>query len=146
MFKKVLVPVDGSGLATKVLKYVKKLMLQGVIKKVEILHIRPKVGDVHGSAIERRIQILAELESKKVIDEARAIFAENDLNVETTILSGEPADAILNFAVEKNCDLIVMGNQGLSTIGQLFLGDTFSKVVRSAPVPVVSIGRYSDID
>ncbi|MDH7479450.1 MAG: universal stress protein [Syntrophomonadaceae bacterium] len=146
MFKRVLVPVDGSGLAARVLRYVKKLMLENMIERVEVLHIRPRLGDSYGSALERRIQVLSELESKKVISEARQIFAEDNLKVETTILSGEPADAILNFAVEKNCDLIVMGNQGLSTIGQLFLGDTYNKVVRLAPVPVVSIGRYAVVD
>ncbi|NPV91422.1 MAG: universal stress protein [Firmicutes bacterium] len=147
MFKRVLVPVDGSGLASKVLAYVKNLMLKKMIAQVEILHIRPKMGESYGSAIERRIQTLVELESKKVIDEAKAVFDENSLNVSTTLLVGDhPAESILNFAVEKNCDLIVMGNQGLSSIGQLFLGDTYNKVVRAAPVPVVSIGKYADIE
>jgi len=58
-------------------------------------------------------------------------------HVETT--SGNPADAIVRIAQEKNADLIVMGTHGRTGLQHVLLGSVAEKVVRLAPCPVLTV-------
>jgi nucleotide-binding universal stress UspA family protein len=69
--------------------------------------------------------------------EEKAKFA--GLEVESTILKGDPADRILDFAEEHNVDMIVAGSLGKSGIERLALGSVSEKVVRYAKVPVLVV-------
>ena len=55
------------------------------------------------------------------------------------IRSGEPAEVIVQTAVEKQCDLIVMGTHGLSGIVNALIGSTAKMVVRQSPIPVLVV-------
>ncbi len=52
---------------------------------------------------------------------------------------GRAYNEIVDFAAENECDLIVMGTQGLSGLEKFFLGSTTAKVVRHAPCPVLTV-------
>ena len=69
--------------------------------------------------------------------EEKAKFA--GLEVESTILKGDPADKILDFADEHNVDMIVVGSLGKSGIESFALGSVSEKVVRHAKVPVLVV-------
>lgn len=58
---------------------------------------------------------------------------------EVAVLMGNPAVAILEFANEKNCDLIVMGSRGLGAIKEWMLGSVSHHVVQQARVPVLIV-------
>jgi nucleotide-binding universal stress UspA family protein len=57
------------------------------------------------------------------------------------VVRGQPADAIVRFAQERDIDLIVMGTHGRSGLQHVFLGSVAEKVVRQAPCPVLTV-RY----
>jgi nucleotide-binding universal stress UspA family protein len=59
--------------------------------------------------------------------------------VEHRLLSGDPAELILQTARETGCPLIVMGTKGLKGLARLLLGSVAEKVVRNAPCPVVTV-------
>jgi nucleotide-binding universal stress UspA family protein len=48
---------------------------------------------------------------------------------------------IQRIAKEKNADLIVMGTKGVSGLKEFMVGSNTEKIVRSAPVPVISIKK-----
>jgi|SRR4029079_1053026 nucleotide-binding universal stress UspA family protein len=58
---------------------------------------------------------------------------------ETHILEGSPRPLIVEFALESDCQMIVMGTQGRSGLAQLFLGSVAEYVVRHSKVPVLTI-------
>jgi nucleotide-binding universal stress UspA family protein len=58
-----------------------------------------------------------------------------DLAFEAT--GGKPAPAILQFAREHACDLIVMSTHGLSGVRKLFFGSTTERVLRETTLPVL---------
>lgn len=60
---------------------------------------------------------------------------------EAEVARGQPADAIVRFAQERDIDLIVMGTHGRSGLQHVFLGSVAEKVVRQAPCPVLIV-RY----
>lgn len=74
-------------------------------------------------------------------------FCEEELNGEEfpggkpvpEILGGSPAATIINFAKEKNIDLIVMGSHAHSALNNLFIGSVADKVVNRSTTPVLLV-------
>lgn len=58
---------------------------------------------------------------------------------ETAIVEGDPSGEIVDYAVEHDCDTIVMGTHGRGGIDRLLLGSVAERVVRAASVPVVTV-------
>lgn len=69
-----------------------------------------------------------------VLERARKKAVENGAqNIETRLLDGEPAKAIVEAAREEKADLIAMGTRGLGQLKRLFVGSVSYKVSHSAP-------------
>lgn len=56
------------------------------------------------------------------------------------MLEGAVADAILNFAGQRQIDLIVVATHGRSGLGKMLMGSVAEKVFRQSPVPVLTLG------
>jgi nucleotide-binding universal stress UspA family protein len=61
------------------------------------------------------------------------------VDVETLAREGDPADAILDVAEEKDADLIVVGNKGMTGAKRFLLGSVPNKVSHHAPCSVMII-------
>jgi len=60
-------------------------------------------------------------------------------SVESSIEQGRPHRAILEYADEHAVDLVVMGTHGRTGIERYLLGSVAEKVVRTCPVPVLTV-------
>ena len=58
---------------------------------------------------------------------------------EVLVKKGHPVEVILETADEKNCDLIVMGTHGGSSLTDSMMGSTARRVVRRSKKPVLVI-------
>ena len=61
------------------------------------------------------------------------------LDVETFAREGDPADAILDVAEEREADLIVVGNKGMTGARRFLLGSVPNKVSHHAPCSVLIV-------
>ena len=61
------------------------------------------------------------------------------VETETHAREGDPADAILDVAEEKDADLIVVGNKGMSGAKRFLLGSVPNKISHHAPCSVMII-------
>jgi len=59
--------------------------------------------------------------------------------VDTSLMGGDAADAILNVAKKQKADMIVLGTRGLGEIKGLFLGSVSHKVSAHASCPVLTV-------
>ncbi|MDQ2051621.1 universal stress protein [Natronolimnohabitans sp. A-GB9] len=64
---------------------------------------------------------------------------ERGLEVTTTVREGDPATEIVDYAETEGIDLIAMGTAGRGGLDRLILGSVTDEVVRTAPVPVVTV-------
>ncbi len=62
-----------------------------------------------------------------------------NLTVDRYVLSGEPADAIVEFANEVAADMIVMGSHGRTGFGRLLMGSVAELVARRSNCPVLIV-------
>jgi nucleotide-binding universal stress UspA family protein len=60
-------------------------------------------------------------------------------DVETFARQGDAADAILDVAEEQRCDLIVVGNRGMTGAKRFLLGSVPNKVSHHAPCSVLIV-------
>jgi nucleotide-binding universal stress UspA family protein len=68
-------------------------------------------------------------------DEFRSIVSE------LVVDSGPPDRIVLAAAQRFRCDLIVVGTRGRSGLSHVLLGSTAERIVRTSPVPVVSLRK-----
>lgn len=66
-----------------------------------------------------------------------------DLPVETSVVEGIPRGEILEYIDDAGMDMVVMGTHGRTGLDHYLIGSVAEKVVRRAPVPVVTV-RLSD--
>ena len=78
---------------------------------------------------------------ERVLEESRARIGEShpDIQVETRLEEGRPAEVIVETAQKEDVDLIVMGSQGMGGITGWILGSTSRSVVDSCTKPILII-------
>ena len=77
--------------------------------------------------------------AKKRMDQAIQDHFQGFSKVEGQVLTGAPAEKILELAKKENVDLIIMGAHGRKGLERVFFGSVADKVVTSAICPVMTI-------
>ncbi|MBS7257877.1 MULTISPECIES: universal stress protein [Methanobrevibacter] len=139
MYKKILVPTDGSEFAKKAQK--QALFLANVCG-AEIIAISVTENNlVSGLPLDDEVyqlnQILKE-RSEENLEEFDKLN-KNDLKITHVIKEGLPAKVILEVAKEEDVDLIVMGSSGKSGFDRFIMGSVADKVVNSAKCAVLVV-------
>lgn len=88
---------------------------------------------------------VTEIAAEWAADLAAAARAE-DLETEEVVRTGIPAREIADYAAEIDAEMIVIGTAGRSGIERMVLGSVTNKVVRTAPVPVVTVRPDGTVD
>ncbi len=89
----------------------------------------------------KRAQTMAKEIGRGLLDRMKAVLRPNWSVVESRIIRGHPADAIVRTAVRQKADLIVMGSRGLTDVRAFLLGSVSRKVVMHAECPVLLIKK-----
>ena len=142
MYERILVPVDFSEPCKNAVRYAVSLgRIYGA--ELDLLHvvegwIHPAFYTTWDKSI---LDFMPDIKSRTVeaIDEFVADFELDALNVKKYVVEGKPHAHIVDFAEERNADLIVIATRGLGAIDHFLLGSTAEKVVRRAPCPVLSV-------
>jgi nucleotide-binding universal stress UspA family protein len=142
LFTKILVAYDGSNLSKKALQKAVSLVEESNVSQgmtLEIIHVYhyPSVVGTPYFIDTSTSPILIE-QAKQVIDNAKT-YVPSTLPVKYVLLQGAPAATILQYAEEKQHDLIITGSRGLGTIREFFLGSVSHYIVQNAKVPVLII-------
>jgi nucleotide-binding universal stress UspA family protein len=153
MYKKALVPLDGSDLAARALPQVGSLVEEGLVEEVTLLNVvnvdLPRDAEYpirtrrlmreHGFDIRALRQPLFAA-SAKYLAGAEARLSTNGVTVKTeSIEAKRPANAITDYAQKNGTDLIVMSTHGYSGLKKLFMGCVAAEVLSQSPVPVLLI-------
>jgi nucleotide-binding universal stress UspA family protein len=144
MFGSIVVGTDGSETASEAVKQATELA-KAVGAKIHLVSAFEPVGNQR--LREERQQVPEDMSwmvnQREDVDatlrDAAEKIKEDGVDVETYARQGDPADAILDVAEEKNADLIVVGNKGMSGAKRFLLGSVPNKVSHHAPCSVMII-------
>jgi len=138
MYKRMLVPLDGSELSEVVFHYAKELARRLGLETI-LLHVRNSeecdVSPLHQAYIERKAEIM-----KQQVDDIRPKTATGQggkaVQVRGELVAGYPAEEILRYADENNIDLILMATHGRSGVRRWVMGSVAEKVLQVSKVPI----------
>lgn len=136
MFKKILVPLDGSQLSQRALE---PALAMGKHAGAELLLVRTPVVDTLSFAATEAKHAEARSDALVYLDTIRKSNEQPGLQIQTQIIEGDVAGAIVDTALSEQVDLIVMSTHGYSGLTRWVLGSVTEKVLRSAPCPVLAV-------
>ena len=168
MYKKILVPLDGSKLAECALPHAEKLALGNseaeiiLISVTELIRFGHIFYDPHTTSVDSMVDGAMvgytqspgapgsfsavedaigrmETEAHKYLTRIAKQFGEKVNKPKVKVLRGSPAQEIINYAEEKQCDIIVMASHGKSGPSRWALGSIAAKVSRRCSVPVLMV-------
>ena len=146
MVKKILVPLDGSELAAKVLPHVGDLAkaVQAEVTLLTIGGIPSLTYVARGEISETRPGVIvdaekhAKEEAEKYLFETTKALKAKGINANYVYKEGTPAREIIKYAEENNFDLIALASHGRGEVAWV-LGSVAEKIVSHASVPVLLI-------
>ena len=134
MIKKILVPTDGSDHARKAIEIASDIALK-YAAMICLLHVvSPPVIFHEGAfpAMEEMLKLLED-DGKKIIEEAERETKKCGVkDVQSTVVQGDPASRIIEFAKAEGVDMVVIGSRGLTGMKGVLLGSVSHKVFHLA--------------
>ena len=137
MYKKVLVPLDGSAVAEEALVYVRELAASGT--EVTLLCVSAPEEGAYSPSHEAYIQKTAEAIRRQLAEVPQTAVSAQPARIAEVhgkLAAGRPADEILRHVQDEGIDLILMATHGRSGIKRWAMGSVADKVLRASKVPV----------
>ena len=142
--KKILVPLDESEAGKAALPYVEGIA-QKMKSSVVLLHAVAPLAPMVVGVVDTDISLVASLEEKSK-EHARDYlgglaneFAKKGIKTESEVVFGDPAAVILDYAENKNVDLIAMPTLGRGGFARWLLGSISHKVLTASNKPVLMV-------
>ncbi|BEP37194.1 universal stress protein [Variovorax sp. V59] len=145
MYKRILVPTDGSSLSEQaVATAIDLALLAGAeLVSVTVAHLQP-YGYFEGSMVLNQREIEASQEqveqsAQRLVDAVRnAAIARGVRSAQAIVMkSNQVAEAIIATAKNQECDLIVMASHGRRSLARLLMGSETLHVLTHSHIPVL---------
>jgi nucleotide-binding universal stress UspA family protein len=142
MYKKILVPLDGSKRAEMILPHVEDLAGRYQATVILLTAIEYNFNfSIEGTFIEsvemeyERVQEKTEFYLKKIVKRLTA----KKIKVETRLAAGGAIGAIIETASKENVDLIAMASHGRGALSRVFYGSVASGVLNRVDRPLLIV-------
>lgn len=144
MYKKIMVPLDGSDLAECVFPHVATLAEGGQVKNIIFVRVVEPFHQPTGdfvidhkqiAKIEIENKLAAETYLKQVVNRVKY----EGISVESQVLFGRVAEGLADFAAKNQVDLIVIATHGRSGVSRWVWGSIADRILRSSCVPVLMV-------
>jgi nucleotide-binding universal stress UspA family protein len=148
MYKRIVIPLDGSELAERALPYAEELARK-LGSEVILLNVRRPSEDPdhpeHRAYLSKRVAT-----TEQEIKKSPSLPSGEKVKVDSAIIgvSGlltHPAEEILDYAETNNIGLIIMATHGRTGIKRWALGSTAEKVARASKCPILLIRASTDL-
>jgi len=147
MYKKILIATDGSELATRGLVHGLDLAKNLGVPVTIINTTEPWSAFVIADELKAQIpnpiehfEDIADNTSEKILADAKELATERGVSCDCIhIRDKHPAEGILEAAISKTCDLIVMASHGRRGVQKIILGSVANQVLANSSIPVLII-------
>ena len=134
MFKKILVPLDGSKMAERILPQVEKMVKYC---HAEVTFLQVVVSYKIDPKAERREKEELIREARAYLEQVAGRWRKRKLAAHIQVAYGKDAVQICDFARKKKFNLIAMATHGRTGLSRFALGSVADKVLRCSRVPVM---------
>jgi nucleotide-binding universal stress UspA family protein len=141
MYKRALVPLDGSPLAEAVIPFLMEIA-SPLGMSIVLIRVREPIPQIVGDGVRHALldaAVARERDTEDYLASIAATLRARGVVVSYAIRSGRPDEEIVAAAREAGADLIAMSTHGRSGLGRLLFGSVAEQVLRHADVPVLMI-------
>jgi nucleotide-binding universal stress UspA family protein len=143
----ILLPVESLDSARAALDYVvsRKTFERSLIHLLNVQ--RPiLIGEITHCRSESMISRARQIMGREVLRPIQALLDAEGIDHTSSVITGEPADAIALYVANRGFTSIVMTTRGMSAMGNLLFGSVAAKVIHITDVPVTLIKRPGKFD
>lgn len=140
MYQRILVPTDGSAGVERAIAHAADLAVEhgGELHAVYVVNTASFASLPMETSWEGVSDMLRR-DGEEAVDRVREIAEGRGVPVVGELVEGSPSREIVRYATDHDCDLVVMGTHGRGGLDRLLLGSVAERVVRSSPVPVLTV-------
>jgi nucleotide-binding universal stress UspA family protein len=146
MYKKILVPLDGSQLAECVLGHVEALAKGCQTNEIEFVQvyapfqIPPSIESIPLSEAEiAQISAQAKMAAEDYIRQVVGRFDPGPAKMKGIVLSGPVTETLTDYIAKNNIDLVVMATHGSSGVSHWVWGSVAERLLRASCAPVLMV-------
>jgi nucleotide-binding universal stress UspA family protein len=144
MFKHLIVPTDFGEPAQAALNLAIELAKSNDAK-LTLLHVYGVPTVYYPDSVAWPLEELGRA-AQTSLDTAVAQVRERYKNTDGHVEVGDPREAILKFTKESGADLLVIGTHGRKGLAHLVLGSVAEWLVRTSPLPVLTVSTRAHQD
>jgi len=147
VYKKIMVPLDGSQLAECVLPHVEtvvkacespEVILVRAVEPLVIPYGR-ETAEITSMEQLKAFETHNRTEAEKYLKEVVARLGKTGVNAKADIIFGKAAEALIDFANKNAVDLVVIATHGRSGVSRWVWGSVADRLIRSVCVPVLMV-------
>lgn len=145
LYRKIMISTDGSELVKKAVDTAVEVAKLSGAKLYAVYVVASggyTVGHPRDVGWERAMKEHLSAEGKEATAYVETVGKAADVEVESVLLEGSPAQEIVDFAEENDIDLIVMGTLGKTGIQRFLLGSVAQNVVRHSRKAVLVVKGF----
>ncbi|MFB0559201.1 MAG: universal stress protein [Dehalococcoidales bacterium] len=141
MYKKILAPLDGSKFSECSLEHVRAVAAGCKVPEVLFLMViePPSQPLERGENWSREVVERGRSWAEDYLAKVAKKLKKEGIAAQTTVLTGWPADQILDYADQNKADLIIMSTHGRSGVTRWVFGSVADRVLRHSKVPVLVV-------
>jgi nucleotide-binding universal stress UspA family protein len=155
MFKRIIVPLDGSRFGLRALRYATEVARHFSAEVILLQVVKPEVPTIPASgalpgmensvSAEIAVQVALEEDKRNTARAKRYLrgkiqgIKSQDIKASYRVVVGEPAQSIMEFSQKEHVDLIVMTTHGKSGFRRAIMGSVADKVIRESGKPVLVV-------
>lgn len=142
----VLVPTDGSESARVGARHGVRIA-RGLDATVHAVHVQSESARVPSLELSQSSTTSDNQRGtgEEFLTEVTRYGDEADVDVVTELLEGRPAETLQDYLTNNTIDFVAMGTRGRSNIERHLLGSVTQRLVRTSPVPVMTIGTDAGV-
>lgn len=138
---KILLPIDGSALALEAVRFAIRLVGDGLNTSVVLANVQ-EPATLYELVVAHDPQVIDQVSAAAgahTLAPAEALLTEANILFESEVASGDPAHTLIDILERYECDLVVMGAGGMSSLRSALLGSVSNEVLHAAGVPVMIV-------
>ena len=143
---KILLPVDGSEVCLKAVRFAIELIRQGLQADVVLANVQEPVSlyEMVMAPDPRVLESVSAGAGTYLLEGAQALLKQAGVVYECEVASGDPGHTIIDIVERFGCDMVLMGSHGKGSLRSALLGSVSQAVLHAAKVPVMIVKRDED--
>lgn len=143
MSRKILMSYDGSNLTEKLIEEVKEQTKNVENSEIHIISVVTRVGPASHAGVAMSIEKELAENLREELELIVQRLKDEGYNAQAEVIvdpkQRNAGRTVIDYATEKDVDLIIIGNRGLGNISGVFLGSVSSQVIQHAPCHVLVV-------